>query len=191
MRTFRIIALCLVMVALALPLAAQRKSSSKKKKSKDEDEKPLTERIWYGCGLGIGGGGVGLSPMVGYNFWGPFSIGPRGSVFFSSQKVIGQKALNFWDTEAGGFLRIRAYRGLFLQGELANAWYQVPAVDPNTGLFTKETLTRNNQYVGLGYNFGDGGFGSEISIFYNFGIANDINTNESPLQYRFAFTYRF
>lgn len=191
MRTFRISALCFVLVALALPLAAQRKSSSKKKKSKEEEQKPFTERLWYGTGLTLGGGGVGLAPMVGYNFWGPFSIGPRGSLFFSSEKIPGLKAFNYWDKELGGFIRIRVFRGLFVQGELSNAWYQYRDVDPNTGLFFKDTYNRSNQYAGLGYNFGDGGFGSEIALLYNFAIANDIRTAEQPIQYRFALTYRF
>lgn len=174
-----------------------------------EKERPLetgfASKLWYGGGLNLGFSayngqsafGVGLSPMVGYKFWGPLSAGPRISFTFTSLKVQGAKAVALFDTEAGAFLRCKVYRGFFLQGELSNSWKQQPLEQIGTKI-TKETRSRFNEYLGLGYNFanGEGGAGSEISIHYNFAIANDINNinavyDENPLLYRFSFTYGF
>ena len=60
---------------------------------------PFQENLWYGLGVGLGFSsfngssqfGFGLSPMVGYKFLGPLSIGPRASVFYTSTKVSGFK----------------------------------------------------------------------------------------------------
>ncbi len=169
------------------------------------EPKGFASKLWYGGGLNLGFNayngqsafGVGISPMVGYKFWGPFSAGPRLSFTFTSLKVPGARAVALFDTEAGAFLRIRAYKGLFVQGELSNSWRQEP-VDVIGNKITKRTVSRFNQYVGIGYNFanGSGGPGSEISVMYNFAIANDIDNSstlydENPLIYRFSFTYGF
>ena len=177
-----------------LPNGASAQSKKKKKSKKEEIE--FKERLWYGGGINLGGGflgggssafGFGISPMVGYKIWGPFSAGPRAAFNFTSFKVPGAPALNLVDVEFGAFLRIRAIKGLFIQGELSNEWEQEQ--DPFLPL-EKIKYSRFNQYVGGGWNFG-GKASQEIGIYYNFAIANDLNTTEAPLQYRFMFTYNF
>lgn len=175
-------------------------SKSKNKKGKKEAV-PFKERLWYGGGINLGFSGFngssafgfGVSPMVGYKIYGPFSAGPRLSVFFTSQKVQGFKAVNLFNTEAGLFLRARVFRGFFLQGEVANQWIQEPFELRPDRTISKITFQRGAQYIGAGYNFanGEGGAGSEIGIFYNFAIANDVNAYQAPWDYRFAFTWNF
>lgn len=161
---------------------------------------PFTHRLWYGGGLGLGFSGfngssafgVGVSPMVGYKIIEKVSVGPRLSFFFTSQRVPGYKAFNLFDTELTAFIRIRPYRGFFIQGEIGPGWDQGLYYDVN-GNIIRDTERRTNQYVGIGYNFsnGQGGIGQEIAAFYNFAIANDIYSQEQPLSYRLAFTWRF
>ncbi len=171
-----------------------------------ETERPVRKgfasKLWYGGSIGLnyygvsGGGSVfsiGLAPMVGYKIIEPISVGPRVSFAFNSLKYPGLKAVGLFDTEAGIFVRGRIYKGFFLQGELSNTWTQQPGNEVVNNRPTKFTEQRFNQYLGAGYNFGNGqgGGGSEISIHYNFAIANDLETYENPLQYRFSFTYGF
>lgn len=172
------------------------------KKDKKEAEKPadFKSRLWYGGGIGLGFGayngtssfGVGISPMVGYKFLNFLSAGPRVSIFYSSLKYAGFKPLGLLNTEAGVFLRGHVYRGFFVQGDLSYEWVQEPYEQIGTTI-TKRTFGRPNQYLGIGYNFGrgEGGAGSEISLHYNFAVASDINSYEQPIDYRFAFTWRF
>ncbi|MCC6413678.1 MAG: hypothetical protein IT270_18630 [Saprospiraceae bacterium] len=156
--------------------------------------------LWYGGGVSLGFGasnggssfGFGLSPMVGYKIIEQISVGPRLNVYFSSYKEQGYETLNLFNTELGAFLRGRVFRGLFIQGEISNEWGQEPyyAAPPK---YEKVGYQRFNQYLGGGYNFGNGmgGFGSEIGIFYNFAVGSDINSYENPWDYRFVFTWRF
>lgn len=157
---------------------------------------PLKSKLWYGGGLQLGfssynGGNVfsfGLSPMVGYKIIEAISVGPRVEMLYSSIKVPGYKAISLFDVDAGVFVRAKVFRGLFFQGELSNGWIQQP-----TGNGTEKiTTTRFNQRLGAGWNFGSGqGGGSEIGIFYNFAVANDLYSYENPLSYRFGFTWNF
>lgn len=185
----------------------KKKKKKKKKKSKKEEEKekkPFKDHLWYGAGVGLGfsgyGGqsafGIGVSPMVGYKVidrW--LSVGPRASVFFTSQKFPGYKSTGMVDTELGAFARLHAFRGFFIQGEMGYGWDQeIDEFGDFTGTkLPKKTTSALNPYVGIGYNFGQGlgGPGQEISLMYNFRIANDINTNDQPVQYRIAFTFGF
>ena len=111
------------------------------------------------------------------------------SFVFGSYKQSGLKAVNLFNTDVGAFIRFRAYQGFFLQGELSNEWYQ----DVYLGSTEKINQTRFNQRLGAGYNFagGRGGGGSEICLMYNFAIANDLETYQNPLEYRFSFTWNF
>lgn len=190
-------------------IQAQDDDRSYRGPDRGEREEPratgFASKLWYGGSLNLGFNafngqnafGVGLAPMVGYKFWGPLSAGPRVSFTFTSLKIPGARAVALFDTEAGAFLRCRAFKGFFLQGELSNSWRQDPYEQVGTKIL-KRTVSRFNQYAGIGYNFsnGSGGPGTEISVMYNFAIANDIdNSNtlwdENPLLYRFAFTYGF
>lgn len=180
---------------------AQRRDREREKKENVEhndsgQSSGIKSKLWYGGGINIGFGGYngysvfnfGLSPMVGYKIVGPLSIGPRVAYDFTSLKQRGYKseALNSFDV--GGFVRCRIFRGLFFQGELSEQWYQ----DFNDFTGLKQNNTRFNQRIGAGYNFGEpGGAGTEIGILYNFTIANDLNTYQSPVDYRFGITWRF
>jgi hypothetical protein len=189
----------------------KKKAAAKKKKEKEkakaaaeeEESKPtttFTDHLWYGGGVGLGLSsangvnlfGISVSPMVGYKVNNWVSAGPRISTAFSSYKLPGYKPINLFNFEAGGFIRAHVYEGFFLQGEISNEWIQEPGEAVGTKI-TKDTRSRFNQYLGAGYNFGrgQGGFGSEISIHYNFTVGRDINAYENPLNYRFGFTWRF
>lgn len=163
-----------------------------------KEQSPFLSRLWYGGGVNLGFSGLdgvnvfgfGLSPMVGYKIYGPFSAGPRVSLTYTSFKVRGGKALNVFDKEAGVFLRAKVFRGFFLQGELSHEWGNDIGIYSN-GDLVKIKNQYDNQYLGAGYNFGDGQAGSEIGIFYNLDAANDITGNRDPLEYRFGFTWKF
>jgi hypothetical protein len=190
------------LTALLFLLLVQQGFTQRNPDLPKEDEKehvPFKDRLWYGGNVSLGFSsfngqsnfGFGLAPMVGYKFLGFLSAGPRVSVFLNSVKVSGYKAATLFNTEAGVFLRAKVFRGFFIQGELSNEWLQQPYID-NTTTIKKLKYTRGNQYLGAGYNFGNGeGGGSEIGIFYNFAVANDIESIEQPWDYRFGFTWNF
>jgi hypothetical protein len=210
-KIFPLLALLFLLNLFADALAAQTRPRSsrdrdrdrnrERKKEKDEDEMQFKDRIWIGGSLNLGFGAFngqstfsfGLAPMVGYKFGKVVSAGPRVSVLYTSLKQPGFKALSLFDIEAGAFVRAKVFRGFFIQGELANEWAQFPnELLPNNRI-SKITRSRFNQYLGAGYNFGGGPgtAGSEIGVFYNFAVANDINTFEQPMEYRFGFTWNF
>jgi hypothetical protein len=175
---------------------AQRVQKKEHKEKEEKSASDLKNRLWYGGGFQLGftsvyGGNVfsfGLSPMVGYKIIEPLSVGPRVEVTYTSVKQVGLKATNLVDIDAGIFVRMRVFRGLFLQGELSNEWYQ----EAYQGSNEKLKQQRFNQRLGAGWNFGTGeGGGSELGIFYNFAIANNLDTYENPLGYRFGFTWNF
>lgn len=186
------------MIACLCALPSVMEAQSKKKKSKKDDD-DFKSHLWYGGGLNLGGGflggggsafAFGIAPMVGYKFFGPLSAGPRASINLASYKIPGAKALTLVDTELGAFLRIKVFRGLFVQGELTNEWEQEQEFP---GALTKIKYTRFNQYAGAGWNFsgGRGGASQEIGIFYNFAVNNDLRSFENPWEYRLAFTFNF
>jgi hypothetical protein len=192
---------CLFTVIAAAQYSAELDFDKKKKKKKKKgDEKELKDHLWYGAGLNIGfqqfnntsAFGFGLAPMVGYKIIPRVSVGPRVSLFYTAQKVPGIKTFNLLDTEISAFLRVHAVFGIFLQAEVGPAWQQFINVN-NQGDLVRETQRVTNPLVGIGYNFsrGMGGPGQEVSLMYNFRIANDINTAQQPIQYRLAFTYGF
>ena len=172
----------------------------KKKKKKKKSDYSLKDHLWYGGGIGLGFGsgfgysqfGFGISPMVGYKIIGPLSMGPRISIDYTSVKYQGLGTYNLFDVELSLFARVKVFKGLFVQGEIGTVTDQYLGQD-NTGNLEKVKRTRPAQYVGVGYNFsnGEGGFGQEISIMYDFYIASDINAIENPCQYRFAITFVF
>jgi hypothetical protein len=182
------------LLGFSLDLAAQ--SRNKKKKSKKE-EFSIRDRLWYGLGpqFGFQPFSLGLSPMVGFKVIERISIGPKASLLWIPYKLQGFRTLNLLDTELGGFVRVRAFRGLFLQGEIAQAWTQFPdnPTPANPTELTRRVVSQSNPVIGLGWNFsnGEGGFSQEIGIYYNFRIANDLNSIQPPVSYRFAFTLGF
>lgn len=198
----------LLAVAILL-LGSQQLSAQRRDRERERDREQPVERaevtetgsglkskLWYGGGVNIGFGGYngfssfnfGISPMVGYKLIGQLSAGPRIAYDFTSLKQRGYKSLSLNSFDAGIFVRYRVFRGLFLQGELSNQWFQ--DLDYFSG--EKYNDQRVNQRLGAGWNFGEpGGGGSEISVLYNFKVANDINTYLNPIEYRFGFTWKF
>lgn len=188
-----------ILIAASLLLFAQDAFAQRKSNKKSDSSADFKSRLWYGGGLALGfssfnGNNVfsfGLSPMVGYKIIPALSVGPRVSVLFSSVKVPGYKAIGLFDVDAGVFARVKVFRGLFIQGEATNEWYHEPIINPDNTL-GKVSYTRVNTRLGAGWNFGQGsGGGSEIGIFYNFAVANDLETYQNPLEYRFGFTWNF
>lgn len=171
-----------------------------KKKKKKKSDYSLKEHLWYGGGISLGFAGTsgasafgfGISPMVGYKVFGPLSIGPRLAIDFASQKFQGYKAINTVDLALSLFARVRVFKGLFIQGEIGTVSDQY-IFQNGQGQLEKGTQTRPAQYVGLGYNFsnGEGGFGQEIAIMYDFYVAGDQYAIDTPFQYRFAITFGF
>lgn len=191
------LACALLCLLLAFQASAQVRSRSAQKSKKE----PLTfkERLWYGANLQLGGGlgfggsgsfGLGLAPMVGYKIIEQISVGPRLSASLQTYKQAGYKATTLFDTGLSGFVRGRVFRGLFLQGEVGAQWNQQLA-DPVGNRFTKVTTQRPNQVVGAGWNNARGGFSTEIGAFYNFSVANDLYTSNSPWEFRFGFTWKY
>jgi hypothetical protein len=192
-----------LLVLLGLMLVSQgafaqrvQKPGEKKTEHSEKEPSALKSKLWYGGGVQLGfnsfyGSNVfsfGLSPMVGYKIIEQISVGPRVEMTYASVKQSGFKAVSLFDIDAGVFVRVKVFRGLFLQGELSNEWYQ----EALTGSADKYKSQRFNQRLGAGWNFGNGqGGGSEIGVFYNFAIANDVNAYENPLGYRFGFTWNF
>lgn len=190
-----------LMVFFAQNADAQRRDRERERERPREEApekeapKGIAARLWYGGGVNIGFGGFngyssfnfGVSPMVGYKIVGPLSAGPRVAYDFNSLKQRGFKSVTLNSFDFGGFVRCRVFRGLFFQGELSNEWFQ--DLDRFGEKFND---TRVNQRLGAGWNFGEpGGVGSEISVLYNFKIANDLETYRNPIEYRFGFTWRF
>ncbi len=182
-------------MAISLDSQAQIRTTRSTKSKKEEDKKSFKDRLWYGGGFTLGFNqfnspvfgngslfGVGISPMVGYKIFGPISAGPRLELTFLSLKSAGQKAQGFWNYETGIFVRAKVYRGFFLHGEIGSEWEQQP---------DKSYIAYENPYFGAGYNWGGGGGGTEIAVLYNFRLANDINTTQQPIDYRFAITWKF
>lgn len=167
---------------------------------KKDEPRAFKDRLWYGGGLSLGFAGsgnssvfgFGVSPMVGYKIIDQISVGPRVSVMYTYQKYTGLGSFNLFDLEMGMFARLRVYQGFFIQGEVGFISDQYIFQDQSFNL-NKATRTRSAEYLGVGYNFanGQGGWGQEIAIMYDFFIGNDINSFENPWQYRLVFTYGF
>ena len=181
---------CLVLILSSTSLSAQRSADREEK-----EPQKFSSKIWYGGGVLLGFNGFsgtnifsfGLSPMVGYKVLKSLSIGPRVEFIYTSYKQVGFKSTNLFDVDAGVFARAKVFRGLFLQGELSNQWYQNPYLGSNE----KDSRQRFNQRLGAGWNWSSGQAGSEIGVFYNFAVANELDSYQNPLNYRFAFTWNF
>jgi hypothetical protein len=185
---FTLIATVLYLFVFQNPVFAQREKSA---------SSPIMDKLWFGGGAQIGFSafngssvfGIGISPMMGYKFNNFLSAGPRLSLLLSTYKFPGSRSKAYFEYETGIFLRGRVFRGFFLQGEVGNEWRELP--DLSTFPIQKVIVERLNKYLGAGYNWGNGRFGTEVSLFYNFTIGEDIFSNEQPIEYRFGFTYNF
>jgi hypothetical protein len=180
-------------------------SQSLKKSSSDQKEelKTFKDRLWYGGGVGLGGYNntfyVNLSPMIGYKLLPMVSIGPRVDFNYNSIKAVGtDNALhraNLVSYSLGAFARVKIWGGIFAQGEFSRENKQYALSDQSGYLAVQngQVLTtrklRNVPALGLGYNRGGGGFGSDLYVMFD--LVDDPNSVQSPYHIRFGFTYKF
>jgi hypothetical protein len=209
---FRSLFFAAFMMLLAAPSYAQKgtdgdtvedpkpkKETASQRKKREKEEKSLKNKLWYGGSFNLNFGGqnglsaftIGVTPMIGYKIWGPISLGPRIGVNYTALKESGLKTANLFDFEAGIFSRVKIWGPIFAHLEAGNEWSQYrQSYDSSTQKWTKGTQERFNQYVGLGYNNGNGGSGYDVVILYNF-ADQDINTNRLPIDFRIGFTWKF
>lgn len=188
----------------------KKKKKKKKKSSESETTFHLAEHLWYGGGgtLNFSGGNnfnyfiFGLSPMVGYKIIEPVSVGPRFSFSYNYIKGQGNDGM-FYKTQPisysiAAFTRFKFLRSFFAHAELEYESRKVFYVDPFgyllidyiTGEIVTDRITRENAYLGLGYNSGSpNGWGYEILVLYNLLVSE--NSYELPFNIRVGMTYRF
>lgn len=190
-----VVLLPLFLLAAASTSAFGQHSSRKKKDTKKE-EYSFKSHLWYGANFGLNfGGGYGaslfsleLSPMVGYKIWGPISAGPRLGFQYNNFKQTGYKAISLVGFEPGIFARCKIYGPIFAHVEGSNEFSQYIDEFGQKGEGTNQYL---HQYFGLGYNTGDGEFGSELLLLYDIVAANDPFYQYSPFNFRFGLTWKF
>ncbi|HFA48824.1 MAG TPA: hypothetical protein ENJ95_07390 [Bacteroidetes bacterium] len=188
---------------------SQRRHKKKKKSSKTDqyfDESGFANKLWYGGGfvLNFSGSGevnqfaIGATPMVGYNVIGDIvSVGPRIGVIYTTIKGrgtdFGIHRVNLPSFTLGAFTRIKAFPNFFAQLEYEYETTKRYATAngllfiENGEVFTAKE-TRDNVYVGVGYNSG-GLWGYEIMLLYN--LNEPENTLDLPISFRGGFTYKF
>ena len=165
----------------------------------EKEPSEFAERLWYGGGFNLGfsssgfGGFrisqflLGVSPQVGYKLAEPFSVGPRASIQYANFSTNGDNASAVtWS--AGVFSRYKLFWQIFAQLEYE---YEDEAfVTLGNGLEVSR-IQNNNVYIGGGYNstLGPRSFGYEVLLLYN--TTEDPVGFDSPIQFRFGFTYNF
>lgn len=160
---------------------------------------------------------VGITPMVGYKIIPSVSFGPRvgfdytyikGDVVVNNNgqpEFVGRKSANLTNYSVGIFGRVKFLKVLFVHVETNyESTQNVELIAVSTGGFIGQYLYgditngnkirttrdgRNNTLAGLGYNSGEGLFGYEISLLYNFNVPE--NSAELPWDFRIGFTYKF
>jgi hypothetical protein len=182
--------------------AQSRKKSSSTDKYFDESGN-FTSQLWYGAGFvfpSFGSGtnvftgarysffNFGISPMVGYKVTPELSAGLRLSLFYSFYNLEGLPAANALDYGAGAFARYKIFNAIFVHGEFG---FDNEVFDyrlENNDLVPERVL-RQNGFLGLGYNDGNGVWGYEILLLYN--LLYDDSDFNTPFDLRFGFTYNF
>jgi hypothetical protein len=198
--------ICLFVLLICLVATqgvAQSSKSKSKSKKKEKESVSLKEKLWYGGSFALGFNGqngesvfqFGLAPMVGYKFTPWLSAGPRIAPTYLSYKAatsFGNLRASWVDFEAGLFVRAKVFGSIYLQGEGDRRSFGGPdgTILPNNRLRIQRS-SRTDYLIGGGYSQGAGGWGSDISVLYNVSVANDVNTFESPLVFRFGLTYNF
>lgn len=188
--------LCLATAALT----GQNLNVRKDSKGAAAEDKKFKDRLWYGGGVSLGFASAqnesvftfGLTPMVGYKVFSEFSIGPRVGFSYTNYRArYSSKVDNIalFEASEGIFARYKFFNVVFAHAEFNFTQSQYP--DFNTGIneLTKFTVNSQNAYVGLGYNAGSGGFGTELYVLYNF--LADENIINQPFDIRFGITYKF
>ncbi len=189
----------IVFFLLLIPWMVLRAQSLQQKAVTTEQAAPFWDNVWWGIGPNIGFSsnnqsstfGIGVFGQAGYKFTPMISFGPRMSFFYNSVKYVGYKNLNLFNVELGGFLRAKVWRSIFLQGDLSNTWKEQPGEPTSNNTISKYKTQRFNQWVGGGWNGGNGKIGTEISYHYNIAIANDLDAYEAPWEFRFMITWKF
>lgn len=188
-------------IALALLFAfntdmyGQRKKKTKTDEYFDESGS-LKQRLWYGGGFVLGFSGnsfinqftIGVSPMVGYKIFEPFSVGPKASIQYSIISAEGTESAHPISWSVGLFSRYKIIPAVFahVEFELENA---ADAFLTNNGIEI-DRRQNNNFFIGAGYNSNDGGLlGFEIVLLYN--VTAPENTLELPIDLRFGVNYNF
>ena len=208
----RIVQLRLLVFALLLCFNtesyAQYGYGKKKKKKKEKVEKNdeyfdesggFGHRLWYGGGFNLGFTGnnfrslfqIGISPMVGYKIFDELSVGPRVSLQYNHFRLnLGggniEKA-NATSWGLGAFARYKVFQNFFAHAEYEYENAVGFFLGNNEIITVREKL--NNYYLGAGYNSGNGIFGYEIYLLYNFNERED--TTNIPIDFRIGFTYNF
>lgn len=192
MKKFAIMLLVLALaVTQGMAQSSKKKSSSKKKKKKEEYS--LKHHLWYGGSVVLGFSGqqgfsvlqLGIAPMVGYKFTPWLSAGPRIAPTLLAVKEPSVGRYNILDLEYSLFTRAKVINGIYGQAEYGGRLYKIGKFGQREHRF--QTL------VGGGFSqSADGGWGTDISILYNITVARDLNNiYESPLVFRFGFSYNF
>jgi hypothetical protein len=194
-----------------VPAEAQR---SKTKKSSGvaeylDDKGSFASRLWYGGGFNLGFSGnsyynvfnLGVSPMVGYKVFEPFSVGPRVSLQYTYIRGVGTDGnihkIHPLAYSVGVFARYKIFRSIFAQAEYEYESAELPyfngpflVYDIAQAQIATARINRDNAYLGVGYNSAvNGGFGYEILLLYNF--LSTPNSIDLPIVIRFGFTYRY
>ena len=158
-----------------------------------EDDKKFTQKLWYGGGVNLGFqsfNGIsqflfGLSPMVGYKITDEFSMGPRAAVQYTYYKINAETAQPLsW--AIGAFSRYKLFPSIFAHIEYEFEDRALAAYDGfELSIFRQ---ARNNFYAGGGYHSGNGLWGYELVVLYNF-LEEDFN--DIPFIIRAGITYKF
>jgi hypothetical protein len=164
--------------------------------NKKPELKTFKDRLWYGGGFGLGGANssfvVNVSPMVGYKVLPFLSLGPRVDFSFNSVKLLSNGTYyraNLISYSLGAFTRAAIWGGVFAQAEFNRESKEYPIAVNSNGKIETTREFRNVPSIGLGYNRGGGGFGSDIYVMFD--LIDDPKSPSVPFNPRFGFTYKF
>lgn len=205
---------CIFCFTLTNDAFAQGKKKNKKKSKTEKVDKyfdesgSIAQKLWYGgsFNLGFNGNGqinifnIGVSPMVGYKIIDNFSVGPRVSFQYTYVKGLASDLLvhrtDLLSYSAGLFARYKFFPSIFahLEYEYENDEFVVVqngllAWDNSQQEVVTGRESRDNAYIGAGFNSGVGDFGYEIVVLYN--VLTPASSVELPFSLRFGLTYRF
>jgi hypothetical protein len=181
-------------------LSAQFVDLSRSQSRSSQSEK-FGDRLWYGGGFNLGFSGApgvsgfqfGLSPMVGFKIFEPFSIGPRVMAQYNyfRARTINNDAVTAHPISwaAGVFMRYKVVPMFFAHVEAE--YEDRPLVNIDFDRIQVLRDRRNNFYVGAGYTTSQGhkSWGYELSVLFN--LADDGQTLDLPFILRFGITYNF
>ncbi|MCB0617936.1 MAG: hypothetical protein KDC43_08635 [Saprospiraceae bacterium] len=185
---------------------SKKKKSSSKVDQYFDDSGKFSDNLWYGgnFNLGFSGNGstnlfsFGLAPMVGYKITEEWSVGPRVAFDVNFYKGYGTDGRIYKTSptsySVGMFTRYKVFPSIFahVEYEFENAKFPgflngLMYVENGEVVTFQET--RDNFYVGAGYNSGYSIWGYEIIFLYNVLLPED--SVELPFFFRFGITYNF